>query len=195
MRPDLEQGSIEQGARNHPGAPIPPNRSPLDAREPRIRPLPPGAPFKEDDAPPEPRPLTSAEAQALRQRLGSTSPWTVLKLQGVVGCGIAALAGAWAGLPAFWSALAGAGVIVLPGLVMARGLARRSRTAGSAAAGAVSFLLWEFVKIALSVALLLLAVKVVQPLVWLALLAGLVGCAKVYWVLLLLQSRRRPRGT
>lgn len=193
MRPTLEHGSIEKEARNPSGAPIPPNRPAPDAGDPGSRSLSSRASSDEDDTPDEPRPLTRAEAQALSQRLGSESPWRVLKLQAGVGCVVAVLAGAWAGESALWSALWGAGVIVVPGAVMARGIGRRL-PGGSPSAGVVSFLVWEFVKIALSVVLLLLAVKVVQPLSWLALLVGLVVCAKVNWVLLLL-GWWRSRGT
>jgi ATP synthase protein I len=49
---------------------------------------------------------------------------------------------------------------------------------------AVSFMLWEGVKIGLSVLLLILAARIVQPLSWPALLAGLVVCIKVYWLAL-----------
>ncbi len=175
------------------GAPFPSDRTELDADGLHKRPQPPGRSPEEDDALPEPRPLTAAEAQALGLRLGSVTAWRVLRLQGLAGCGVAAVAGAWAGEQAFWSALWGAAVIVVPGVVMVRGLRRRPAGA-PASAGVVSFLLWEFVKIALSVALLLLAVKVVQPLNWLALLAGLVVCAKVYWVPLL-SGLRRSRGS
>ena len=45
-------------------------------------------------------------------------------------------------------------------------------------------MLWECVKIAVSVALLMLAARIVQPLSWPALLVGLVVCIKVYWVAL-----------
>jgi ATP synthase protein I len=55
---------------------------------------------------------------------------------------------------------------------------------------AVSFMLWESVKIAVSLAMLGIAGRIVQPLVWPALLIGLVLCIKVYWVALL--WRRHP---
>ena len=53
-----------------------------------------------------------------------------------------------------------------------------------AQAAFAGFLLWEGVKIAVSVVLLILAVRIVQPLSWPALLVGLVVCIKVYWVAL-----------
>ena len=54
---------------------------------------------------------------------------------------------------------------------------------------AVSFMLWQGVKIAVSVLLLILAVRIVKPLNWPALLAGLVVCLKVYWVALAWRRR------
>jgi ATP synthase protein I len=79
--------------------------------------------------------------------------------------------------------------VVVPGALMARGMTSRlsSMTPGSSA---VSFMLWEAVKIAVSVALLALATKMVQPLSWPALLVGLVVCMKVYGVALLWRGRR-----
>jgi ATP synthase protein I len=50
-------------------------------------------------------------------------------------------------------------------------------------------MLWEGVKIVVSIALLMLAARIVQPLVWPALLAGLVVCIKVYWVALAWRRR------
>jgi ATP synthase protein I len=46
-------------------------------------------------------------------------------------------------------------------------------------------MLWEMVKIAVSVLMLMLAPKLVQPLSWPALLVALVLCMKVYWLALL----------
>ena len=88
------------------------------------------------------------------------------------------------------SALYGAAVVVVPGLLMARGMTSRfSRM--NAGTSAVSFMLWEMVKIAVSVALLMLAPKFVQPLSWPALLAALVLCIKVYWLALLWRPAKR----
>jgi ATP synthase protein I len=51
-------------------------------------------------------------------------------------------------------------------------------------AAAAGLLVWEGVKVALTVLALLLAPKVVEDLSWLALLAGLVLTMKVYWLAL-----------
>jgi ATP synthase protein I len=45
---------------------------------------------------------------------------------------------------------------------------------------------WEFVKVILTVALLLVAPKVVADLSWFALVAGFVVTIKVYWLAMLL---------
>ena len=88
----------------------------------------------------------------------------------------------------FWSALYGAGVVVVPGALMARGMTSPLSSV-SPIGSAVSFMFWEGVKIGVSVLLLILAARIVQPLSWPALLAGLVVCIKVYW--LALAWRRR----
>lgn len=83
-----------------------------------------------------------------------------------------------------WSLLYGAATAVIPGALMARGMTSRL-TSMNPGVSAVSFMLWESVKIGVSVAMLYLAGRIVQPLVWPALLVGLVVCIKVYWVALL----------
>ena len=191
MRPSMEHGATENGACGISHASIPAHRSTPDAienaggQQPDRHHSDGGI---EESFPP---PLTRAEAAALSQRAGGVSVWAVVKLQALAGLGVALLAGVLAGeQQAFWSALWGAAVIVLPGAWMARGIGRGASGA-QASAGVVRFLLLELVKIGLSVLLLVLAVKVLQPLHWPALLAGLVVCSKVYWLLLL---KRRRRG-
>jgi ATP synthase protein I len=133
--------------------------------------------------------LTREEAQAIRQQQPTVSPWRVVAVQGGVGLVVALLAMLVTGRnEMFWSALFGAAVVVVPGALMARGMTSRLSSM-SPGAGAVSFMLWEFVKIAVSVALLMLAPKLVQPLSWPALLAAMVLCMKVYWLALLWRGR------
>jgi ATP synthase protein I len=118
----------------------------------------------------------------------SVSVWRVLLWQALSGVGLAALLAlvdrSWA-----WSALYGAAAVVLPGLVFARGLTGRlsSINAGTAVAG---FFVWEFVKIGLTLAMLLAAPRLVEDLNWPALLAGLVVTMKVVWLSVWVQSRR-----
>jgi len=135
------------------------------------------------------QPLTRAEAQALRDRQPQVPVWWVVAAQAVLGGVVAVLAWLVSGDGVvFASALYGAAVVVVPGALMARGMSSRisSVTPG---ASAVSFMLWEMVKIAVSVLMLALAPKIVQPLSWPALLVGLVVCMHVYLLALLW---RRP---
>jgi ATP synthase protein I len=131
------------------------------------------------------KPLTRVEAQALRAKEPPLSPWRVIGVQAVVGSGVALLVALVSGQQVYgWSLLYGAFTVVVPGALMARGMTSKLSSM-SPGASAVSFMLWEMVKIAVSVVMLALAPKLVQPLSWPALLAGLVVCMKVYWVALL----------
>jgi ATP synthase protein I len=142
-------------------------------------------------AAPAPKALTREEAQALRSRQPTVSPWRVLAVQAVVGVVVSLIAWGVTGRPgAGWSALYGAAVVVVPGALMARGMTSRL-TSASVGTSAVSFLLWEMVKIAVSVAMLMLAPKVVQSLSWPALLVAMVVCMKVYWFALLWRGQVR----
>ena len=133
--------------------------------------------------------LTRQEAQALRAQQPSISPWWVVLVQAGVGVAVAALVWlVWGERSVALSALYGAAVAVVPGALMARGMT--SRFSGmNAGTSAVSFMLWEMTKIAVSVVMLMLAPKLVQPLSWPALLAALVLCIKVYWLALLWRGR------
>lgn len=144
---------------------------------------------RDDAAEPTFKPLSKEEARALLARQPSLSPWRVLAVQAGVGVVVAVLAGLVTGKwMTAWSALYGAAAVVLPGALMAYGLTRRLAHM-SPGAGAVSFMLWEMVKIAASVGMLVLAPRLVQPLSWPALLVGLVLCLKVYWLALLRRGR------
>ncbi|MCY7314402.1 MAG: ATP synthase subunit I [Rubrivivax sp.] len=130
-------------------------------------------------------PLTKEQASALRMKEPPLSPWRVLGVQAAVGLVAALLAVLFtSGQGVAWSLLYGAATVVAPGALLARGMTSRLSSL-SPAGSAVSFMLWEMVKIGVSIAMLALAPKLVQPLVWPALLVGLVLCMKVYWLALL----------
>lgn len=136
------------------------------------------------------KPLTREEAQKLREANPSLSPWTVLAGQLVVGV-LAALA-AWAltgRQSAGWSTFYGALAVVMPGAVFARGLTSKmsSMNPGAAVAG---FFLWEMVKMALTLAMLFAAPRLVENLSWPAMLVGLILTMKVYWGVLWFKPRR-----
>ena len=135
--------------------------------------------------------LTREQAQALRALSPPLLVWRVIGAQAGVGAVAALLAVLLTGRQEIaWSVLYGAATVVVPGALLARGMASPlSRV--SPGAGAVSFMLWEMVKIAVSVAMLMLAPKLVQPLSWPALLAGLVLCMKVYWLALLWRGGKK----
>ncbi len=133
--------------------------------------------------------LSRAEAAALRASQRSISPWWVVGVQAAVGAA-ATLVGWWltGRREVAWSMLYGAAAVVVPAAVLARGVTRRVARM-TPLGSAVSLMLWEFVKIALALAMLLLAPKIVQPLSWPALLAALVLCMQVYWFALLRRAR------
>jgi ATP synthase protein I len=93
-----------------------------------------------------------------------------------------------------WSVGYGALAVLLPAAVFARGLTGRfsSLNAGTAAAG---FLVWEMVKVALTLAMLLVAPRLVAGLSWPALLVGLVLAMKVYWVALAFAPRPKTKSS
>lgn len=136
------------------------------------------------------KPLTAEEVQQWRSAHPAISPWWVVVWQLVAGVVLALLAGWWGGEVAGISAAYGALAVVFPAALMVRGL-QRQRAVTQPGAAMMGFVIWESVKVALTVAMLLLAPKVVSPLYWLALVAGFVVTMKVYWVAAWLHSRRR----
>ena len=141
----------------------------------------------DDGLEPDFKPLTPDQAAAWRQRNPMTSPWRVLALQVLVGVAVAALTGVVSGQLRLAASVAwGVVSVVVPGVVFARALARQMRLkqAGSALAG---LFVWELVKVVLTVALLLVAPKVIAGLSWLALVAGFVVTMKVYWLAMAMQ--------
>jgi ATP synthase protein I len=139
------------------------------------------APLPENDEELPFKQLTADEARRLRENNPQVSPWRVVAgLTGKQNVG--------------WSAGYGALAVAVPAAVFARGLTSRfsSLNAASAAAG---FMLWEMVKLALTLAMLAAAPGVVAGLSWPALLVGLVLAMKVYWVALVFRPRKRKLKT
>ncbi|HEY4081770.1 MAG TPA: ATP synthase subunit I [Burkholderiaceae bacterium] len=134
--------------------------------------------------------LTPEEAQALRRRFPAVSPWRVVAAQAAVGLVCWVL---WRVLAAdvgkASAAMYGAVAVVLPNALMAWGLTRRP--APTAAAAFLSLMLWESIKILLTMAILLAVVTRVKDLSWLALLTTLFLTLKVNWLALLLQGRSK----
>ena len=114
----------------------------------------------------------------------------------VVGVGVVVALAAWAMTGkenVGWSAGYGALAVVIPAAIFARGLTGRfaSLNPGTAAVG---FMLWEMVKIALTVAMLVAAPRLVSGLIWPALLVGLVLTMKVYWLALAYSPKGKRRA-
>ena len=136
------------------------------------------------------KPLTREEAQKLRATDPSVSPWKVLWGQLVGGVLVALATWALTGRQnAGWSAMYGALAVVIPGALFARGLTGKvwSMNPGTAVMG---FFLWEMVKIALSVAMLFAAPRLVPMLSWPAMLVGLIVTMKMSWLALMFAARR-----
>lgn len=136
------------------------------------------------------KPLTAEEAQQWRSANPAISPWWVVAWQLVAGVVLAGVAALWGGKVAAVSAAYGALAVIVPAALMVRGL-QRQRGLAQPGAAMLGFVIWESVKVALTVAMLLAAPKVVSPINWLALVASFVVTMKVYWVAAWLHSRRR----
>ncbi|VTU17400.1 ATP synthase I chain [Variovorax sp. PBL-E5] len=136
------------------------------------------------------KPLTADEARRLRDRKPSISPWRVIAVQVVGGLLVALVTWGLTGRQNLgWSAGYGALAVVVPAAVFARGLTGRfsSLNPGTAMFG---FLLWEMVKMALTVAMLIAAPRLITALSWPAMLIGLVVTMKAAWVAVMLAPRR-----
>jgi ATP synthase protein I len=92
---------------------------------------------------------------------------------------LAALLGGW---PAMFSAVLGGICCVVPNGIMAVRLFASAQKPGGA--NPATFFIWEFIKIALTVALLWMTATLYHDLNWLALIAGFVVALKSYIFLL-----------
>ncbi|NBD19378.1 ATP synthase subunit I [Aquabacterium fontiphilum] len=140
----------------------------------------------QEDVEPPIRPLTRSEAQALIAKYPKLSVWRVIAMQAAFGVLVALVWGVFTNrAEAVLSALYAVGVVVIPSLLMARGVF--GPNAGRSVGG---LLFWEIAKLGLSGALLALAPVVLRPVDWAALLVTLVLCLKVVGVALFLSLRR-----
>lgn len=133
--------------------------------------------------------LSAEEAQALRERQPSVSPWRIVGLQMLVTLLVALAAwGVTGRTQAAWSAGYGGLAVVIPAVLFARGLMSQFSSINAATAG-FGFFVWEAIKIAVSVGMLFAAPQLVTGLDWLAMLIGLIVTLKVYWVALLMRPK------
>jgi ATP synthase protein I len=140
------------------------------------------------------KPLTAEQARQWRSAHPAMSPWWVIVWQALMALVVALLAGVLFSRSAGLSAGYGALAVLLPAALMVRGL-QRQRHVAQASAAMMGFVIWESVKIALTVAMLLLAPVLVQPLNWLALVAGLIATMKVYWLAAWMHAKRTRRNS
>ena len=144
----------------------------------RIQPV----PYPEQDEPEPPIQRLSAEqARKLRARQPQVSIWRVVLLQALAGVLIALIAWGVSGRQAALSAAYGALTVVVPAAIMARGITGRLASLNAATA-ALGFLVWEAVKVMLSIAMLLAAGRVIDGLSWPALLVAMIITMKIHWL-------------
>ena len=135
--------------------------------------------------------LTRQEAQELRAADPALSPWWVVGLQCVAGLVVSLIAWGVSGKASVaWSAAYGALAVIIPAALFARGLMSQFSSLNAATAS-FGFFVWEAVKMAVSIAMVVAAPRLIANLSWLALMAGLFVTLKMYWLALL--KRPRPR--
>lgn len=139
------------------------------------------------------KPLTAQEARQLRQKMPLLSVWRVVGVQIIVSAATALLAWWITEKSVVAMSVAYGGLsVVIPAALFARGMTSpvSSVNVGAAVFG---FLLWEIVKIGLTLAMLLLAPRAIPEVSWPAMLVGLVLTMKVYWVALGVRSVFYPK--
>jgi len=149
----------------------------------------------QDEPEEEFNPLSADQARQWRLRQHPSPIWRSLAWQ--IGMGLVAAAGiglAWQSEMLARSAAYGMFAVVLPQLLLLRGMAGMQGR-WSPEALLLRFFVWELVKIALTMAILGSAGKVLDEMSWPALLAGLVVTMKANWLLLAFQTANRsPDG-
>jgi ATP synthase protein I len=137
------------------------------------------------------KPLTAEQAQDLRLRDPAVSPWWVVGMQCLAGLVVTLLAWFVTGrFSVACSAAYGALAVIIPAALFARGLMSQFSSLNAATAS-FGFFLWEAVKVAVSLAMVAAAPRLIADLSWLALLAGLFVTLKMYWLALL--KRPKPK--
>ena len=135
--------------------------------------------------------LTAEEARQLRERSPQISPWRVIAGQIIAGFLVALVTWGLTGKQNLgWSAGYGALSVVVPAAVFARGLTGRLASLNASTA-VLAFFVWEMVKMALTVAMLIAAPRLITALSWPAMLVGLVVAMQAYWVAVVFAPKRK----
>lgn len=149
-------------------------------------------PEEQEEASPV-RKLSAEEVRSVREQNPPVSPWWVVAGQVAVGLVSALLAWGITGKQNVgWSVAYGALAVVLPAAVFARGLTGRFASLNAGAA-TFAFLLWEMVKVALTLAMMLMGPRLVAGLSWPAMLVGLALAMQVYLVALAFPPRPKKK--
>lgn len=126
-------------------------------------------------------PLTFEQASLLRQSHKDLPLTTMVLAQLIFGLVLACVVWVLSGQSRLgWSVFYGALAVVVPAAFFARALTRRSK-ASSPGGAMAALVVWEFLKVILTVAMLFAAPRLVAGLDWLALVAGFVLTMKAYW--------------
>lgn len=138
------------------------------------------------------KPLSADEAKRWREANPPLSPWPVVGVQAVAGVVASVIAWLVTGgeRGVVWSTAYGFLAAWLPAVLFARMVARRARVQANAGGALMALMVWEGIKIVMTVALLLAAPRVLLQVHWLALLAGFVVTIKAAWVALWLMSAK-----
>ncbi len=139
------------------------------------------------------QPWSAEQVRQWRARNPAVSPWYPVMVQALVALLTSLLAAGWFGWrsPVAVSVAYGGLAAWLPAALFAHVAARRMRMPVHAAGALMALMVWEGIKVVLTIALLLAAPKLVAQLNWLALLAGFVVTIKAAWVALWRMALRR----
>lgn len=139
------------------------------------------------------KPWSAEQAREWRAAHPPMSPWPVVGWQAVAGLAAVLVALVWSGgmTAVTYSAAYGVLAAWVPTVLFARMVARRMRRQASPHGALMALMVGEGIKVALTVALLLAAPKILAQVHWLALLAGFVVTIKAAWVALWLKSAKR----
>ena len=140
---------------------------------------------------PDFKPLSAEEAQRWRARQAPLSVWRVVGGQALAGVLVTLVAWLWSGSIALASSAAWVAFsVVMPAALFARGLGR-SASARSSGAALLQMMVWETVKVVVTLAMLLASPRVISQLSWPVLVASFVVTMKVYWLVWWLHARRQ----
>ena len=132
---------------------------------------------------------TKEQVLEFRKAQPPVSVWWVVLTQVVVGSMAVCVAWLLGAKAASMASLGyGSFCVVLPSVIFARGITSKwsSLNPGVAVTG---FFLWEFVKVAMTVVMLMMSQRLVDDLSWPMMVLGLIITMKVYWLSFLWQRK------